>query len=51
MTFRHDSASQRAKSLKSPWRKGPIVRSPNAQKAFVAYKSRTASGPVRRPPV
>lgn len=32
---RYDRAKQRAKSLKSPWRNGPTVRSRNAHDAFV----------------
>lgn len=31
---RHDSAKQRERSLKSPWRKGPTVKSRNAHDAF-----------------
>lgn len=41
---RYDRAKQRAKSLKSPWRNGPTVKSRNAHDAFAKTVAGDAHG-------
>jgi hypothetical protein len=42
---RYDSAKQRERSLKSPWRNGPTVKSRNAHDAF----AKCVAGNPRKP--
>lgn len=38
--LKHDSATQKARSLKSPWRKGPTCDTGRAKASYINYRKK-----------